>query len=59
MGLIPKSIGTLRSRSGVGVFRSYSWHKVHSRDVALYYELEKSWDFTVGRNLSTVESMIS
>ncbi len=25
----------------------YSWHKVHSRDVALYYELEKNWDFTV------------
>lgn len=23
-----------------------SWHKVHSRDVARYYELEKSWDFT-------------
>ena len=24
-----------------------SWHKVHSRDVARYYELEKSWDFDV------------
>lgn len=23
-----------------------SWHKVHSRDVAQYYELEKSWDFS-------------
>jgi hypothetical protein len=22
-----------------------SWHKVHSRDVARYYELERSWDF--------------
>jgi hypothetical protein len=24
-----------------------SWHKVHNRDVARYYELEKSWDFDV------------
>lgn len=24
-----------------------SWHKVHNRDVAQYYEFEKSWDFTV------------
>lgn len=23
-----------------------SWHKVHSRDVARYYDLEKSWDFS-------------
>ncbi|EWZ00133.1 hypothetical protein FOYG_00026 [Fusarium oxysporum NRRL 32931] len=22
-----------------------SWHKAHSRDIARYYELEKSWDF--------------
>ncbi|KAJ4307610.1 hypothetical protein N0V84_012609 [Fusarium piperis] len=22
-----------------------SWHKVHSRDVARYYELEKTWDY--------------
>ncbi|TLD15740.1 uncharacterized protein PgNI_00133 [Pyricularia grisea] len=22
-----------------------SWHHVHSRDIAMYYELEKSWDF--------------
>ncbi|KAF7562261.1 hypothetical protein G7046_g1869 [Stylonectria norvegica] len=22
-----------------------SWHKTHSRDVALYYELERTWDF--------------
>ena len=22
-----------------------SWHHVHSRDVAMYYELERSWDF--------------
>lgn len=26
-----------------------SWHKVHSRDVARYYELERDWDFSVGR----------
>ncbi|KAI3395312.1 hypothetical protein diail_1468 [Diaporthe ilicicola] len=25
----------------------YSWHKVHARDVARYYELERSWDFSV------------
>ena len=24
-----------------------SWHKVHSRDVARYYELERRWDFSV------------
>jgi hypothetical protein len=24
-----------------------SWHKAHSRDIARYYELEKSWDFQV------------
>ena len=24
-----------------------SWHKVHNRDVARYFELEKSWNFTV------------
>lgn len=24
-----------------------SWHKVHSRDVARYHELENSWDFSV------------
>ncbi|KAF3763184.1 family 31 glycosyltransferase [Cryphonectria parasitica EP155] len=24
----------------------YSWHKVHARDVARYYELEQAWDFT-------------
>lgn len=24
-----------------------SWHKVHNRDVAQYYEFEKSWDFSV------------
>lgn len=25
----------------------YSWHKVHARDVARYYEFEQSWDSTV------------
>lgn len=25
-----------------------SWHKAHSRDVARYYELEKTWDYQVG-----------
>lgn len=25
----------------------YSWHKVHARDVARYYELERTWDYTV------------
>lgn len=29
----------------------YSWHKVHARDVARYYELEKSWDFSVSLSL--------
>lgn len=24
-----------------------SWHKVHNRDVARYYELEKTWDFQI------------
>ncbi|KAK4236548.1 hypothetical protein C8A03DRAFT_16818 [Achaetomium macrosporum] len=26
--------------------RLMSWHKVHSRDVARYYEFERSWDFS-------------
>jgi hypothetical protein len=26
-----------------------SWHKVHNRDVAQYYELEKKWNFDVSR----------
>lgn len=30
----------------------FSWHKAHSRDVARYYELEKSWGYEVSR-LST------
>jgi hypothetical protein len=25
-----------------------SWHKVHGRDVARYYDLERRWDFKVG-----------
>lgn len=25
----------------------YSWHKVHAKDVARYYEFEKGWDYAV------------
>lgn len=36
-----------------------SWHKVHSRDVARYYDLEKSWDFMVAHHRAILHSLAS
>ncbi len=30
-----------------------SWHKTHARDIARYYDLERSWDFEVCLSLTT------